>query len=400
MRPLHIVVSMHYNLTTMYTRKLSPPSHSFFLFGPRATGKTTWLRNSINAGLWINLLLDDELIPILTSTVQFRAQVDALTPGSWVVIDEVQKAPTLLNHIHDIISLRGDQIRFALTGSSARKLRRLDANLLAGRVIQRNFFPLTFSELGEQYSVDSAMTIGLLPGIVSQPTVAIEMLEAYVATYIKEEIRQEALVKDIASFSRFVRVSSLLNGQLLSLSNVARDAGVARATVERYFDILVDTLIAVRVPAWQPRAKVREVAQPKFYIFDCGVVRALQGLIREKPRDYEKGALLETLVLHELRAAISYLNVGGEIYHWRTSGGAEIDFVWQRGEAAIGIELKTSSTWRSDFGKSLRPLLKERKLTRGLVIYRGNHLASEQGVEGMPLESFLARLWNGEILVK
>ena len=382
----------------MYTRSLSHPNHSFFLFGPRATGKTTWLRQSLRAKIWVNLLLDEELIPILTDQSQFRAQVDALPADSWVVIDEVQKAPTLLNHVHDIISLRGDEIQFALSGSSARKLRRLEGNLLAGRVIQRNFFPLTFSELGAEYSTDSAMTIGLLPGIVSRPQVATEMLEAYVATYLKEEIRQEALVKDIASFTRFLRVASILNGQLLSLSSVAREAGVARTTVERYFDILVDTLVATLVPAWQPRAKVREVTQPKFYLFDCGVARALQGLVREKPRDYEIGVLLETLILHELRAANSYLNCGGEIYHWRTSGGSEIDFIWQRGTTTVGIEVKNSSTWRSDFGKALRSLVKEKKLTRGVVIYRGKHPTLDDGIEGLPLEDFLARLWDGEIL--
>jgi predicted AAA+ superfamily ATPase len=265
---------MHCNLPTMNNRLLTTPNHSFFLFGARATGKTTWLRSSLQAQLWVNLLLDEELIPLLTSQAQFRAQVDALQAGAWVVIDEVQKAPTLLNHVHDTISLRGDEIRFALSGSSARKLRPLEANLLAGRVIQRNFFPLTFSELGPDYSAESAMTIGLLPGIVSRPAIASEMLEAYVATYLKEEIRQEALVKDIASFTRFLRIASIVNGQLLSLSNVAREAAVARSTVERYFEILVDTLVAILVPKWQPRAKVREVAQPKFYLFDCGVARA------------------------------------------------------------------------------------------------------------------------------
>jgi predicted AAA+ superfamily ATPase len=389
---------MYYNLTTMYNRSLKPQNHSFFLFGPRATGKTTWLRGAVKAQLWVNLLLDEELIPLLTSQAQFRAQVEALPAGSWVVIDEVQKAPNLLNHVHDIISLRGDEIQFALSGSSARKLRRLDVNLLAGRVLQRNFFPLTFSELGSDYSAESAMSIGLLPGIVSRPAIAGEMLEAYVATYLKEEIRQEALVKDIASFTRFLRVVSILNGQVISLSNVARDAGAARTTVERYFEILVDTLVATLVPAWQPRAKVREIAQPKFYLFDCGVVRALQGIAGQQPRDYELGALLETLILHELRAAISYRNLGGDIYHWRTSGGSEIDFIWQRGEISIGIEVKNSSTWRSDFGKAMRPLLNENKLSRGIVIYRGKHPTLDKGVEGLPLEVFLSRLWGGDII--
>jgi predicted AAA+ superfamily ATPase len=382
----------------MYKRSLTCPQNSFFLFGPRATGKTTWLRTSLQAQLWVNLLLDEELIPILTSPAQFRAQVDALPAGSWVVIDEVQKAPALLNHVHDIISLRGDEIRFALSGSSARKLRRLEVNLLAGRVIQRSFFPLTFSELGSDYSIESAMTIGLLPGVMSHPEVTSDMLEAYVGTYLKEEIRQEALVKDIASFTRFLRIASILNGQILSFSNVAREAGVARTTVERYFEILVDTLVATLVPAWQPRAKVREVTQPKFYLFDCGVVRALQGLIRDQPREYEKGILLETLVLHELRAAIAYRNCGGDIYHWRTSGGSEIDFIWQRGPHAIAIEVKNSPIWRSDFGKAMRPLLKEKKLSRGFVIYRGKHPTIDDGVEGLPIELFLTQLWNGDIV--
>ena len=138
---IYTAVIIACNLPTMYNRRLTAPNHSFFLFGPRATGKTTWLRNQVSAGLWVNLLLDEELIPILTSQVQFRAQVNALPAGSWVVIDEVHKAPSLLNHIQDIISLRGDDIRFALSGSSARKLRRMNVNLLAGRVIQRNSFP-------------------------------------------------------------------------------------------------------------------------------------------------------------------------------------------------------------------------------------------------------------------
>ena len=160
----------------------------------------------------------------------------------------------------------------------------------------------------------------------------------------------------------------------------------------------MDTLVATLVPAWQPRAKVREIAQPKFYIFDCGVARALQGLVRERPRDYEAGILLETLILHELRAAISYRNFGGDIYHWRTSGGSEIDFIWQRGEIAIGIEVKNACSWRSDFGKAMRPLLNEKKLSRALVVYRGKHPTLDDGVEGLPLAEFLSRLWGGNII--
>lgn len=347
---------MHCNLATTYNRVLSAPNHSFFLFGPRATGKTTWLRNSLQAKLWVNLLLDEELIPILPSQAQFRAQADALPPGSWVVIDEVQKGPTLLNQVHAIISRRGDEVRFALSGSSARKPAGSKPTYSQAGSFKKKFLPLTFSELRVDYSADSALTIGLLPGIVSRPPVASEMLEAYVGTYLKEEIRQETLVKDMASFTRFLHIASVLDGQLLSFSNVAREAGDARTTVARYFEILVDTLVAVLIPAWQPRAKVREVAQPRFYLFDYGVAHALQGLTRDKPLEYERGALLDTLVLHELRAAISYRSCGGEIYHWRTSGGSEMDFIWRRGSKSIGSEIKTLLPLRTQTLPSYRHL--------------------------------------------
>ena len=384
----------------MYTRTLISPNHSFFLFGPRATGKTTWLRNTIKSSLWLNLLLDEELIPVLNNTSEFRARIDALPKESWIVIDEVQKAPALLNHVHDVISLRGDELKFALSGSSARKLKKLEVNLLAGRVVQWLFFPLTFAELKEEYDINLALSRGLLPGIVSRPDAAVEMLEAYVGMYLKEEIRQEALVKDIASFSRFLRVASIMNGQILSYSNIAREAGVARSTIERYFQILEDTLIGTLVQAWQPRAKVREVTQPKFFFFDCGVLRAIKGDLRQPVSDYEKGFLLETLMLHEMRAAISYLQLGGEIFHWRTSAGSEIDFIYQRGTFSVGIEVKASQKWRPEYGKSLKGLLSEQKIARGIVLYDGEYRTLSNGVEGIPFKEFLKDLWEGAIFTR
>lgn len=205
----------------------------------------------------------------------FRAEVDALPDGSWVVIDEVQRIPSLLRQVHDIISLRGAGIRFALSGSSARKLRRLDVDMLAGRAIERRLFPLTRVEIGDGFELNRALQFGTLPTVWLDPNYAVDILEAYVSTYLNQEIQREALVDDIGSFHRFLRVAAILNGATLNLSSVARDAGVARSAVGRYFDTLVDTLVAFRLEGWQPRAKVRETHAPKVYFFDPGVVRAL-----------------------------------------------------------------------------------------------------------------------------
>ena len=229
--------------------------------------------------------------------------------------------------MHGLIADHGARYRFALSGSSARKLRRLDVNLLAGRAINRTFFPLTSAELDFRFDVDDVLQFGMLPSVRSEPRHAIDILEAYSANYIKEEIQQEALVKNLDSFTRFLEIAALINGQVANTSGIARDAGVPRPTVQRYFEVLTDTLIGVWLPAWRPRAKVKEVAHPKFYFFDTGVVRALLQRLREPLEAAERGHMLETLVLHELRAAISIATVGGTIAYWRTPSGSEVDFI-------------------------------------------------------------------------
>ena len=197
---------LHDKVPTMYARTATVPDHSFFLFGPRATGKTTWLRHHLGDALWFNLLLEDDYLPLLASSRPFRERVEAAAPGSWVVVDEVQRLPGLLNEVHDLISRHGDRYKFALSGSSARKLRRLDVNLLAGRVIERAMFPLTAGELGPDFDLDSVLRFGSLPGIWSDAPYRVEKLRAYVHTYLRQEIQQEALVKDLGSFHRFLRI--------------------------------------------------------------------------------------------------------------------------------------------------------------------------------------------------
>jgi predicted AAA+ superfamily ATPase len=307
-------------------------------------------------------------------------------PSDWVAVDEV----------HGLIARHGRRHPFALCGSSARKLRRLDANLLAGRVISRSFFPLTLAETEYRTSIDDALRIGMSPGVCSEPSIAVETLEAYAANYVHQEIQHAALTKDLAGFARFLMVAALLNGQPVSTSNVASEAGVARTTVPRHFQILVDTLIGRQAPAWQPRIKVREVAHPRFYFFDPGVARAVAGRVRAPVHESEAGALLETWVLHELRAHMQFAKTGGEVHWYRTGGGAEVDFVWQGPDPSVGIEVKASERWRPESGAALRELLERKAIRRAVAVYLGERPQLGRGVLFLPARDFAQQL--GELL--
>lgn len=380
----------------MYARAATVPDHSFFLFGPRATGKTTWLRRHLPDALWFNLLLDDDYLPLLGSARLFRERVEAQPTGSWVVVDEVQRLPGLLNEVHDLISRHGSGYTFALSGSSARKLRRLDVNLLAGRVIERAMLPLVAHELGPDFVLDTALRFGTLPGVYSEAAYRVEKLRAYVHTYLRQEIQQEALVKDLGSFHRFLKVAALMHGQVVNQAAISRDAAVARATVQRFFDTLVDTLVGSFLPAWQPKAKVREYRKPKFYFFDPGVVRAILDLADEPLADGDAGALLEGLILHELRAAISYQGLGGEISYWSVPGSKEVDFVWSKGSRRVAVEVKSSRKWRTEYASTVNELLDAGLLTRGFVVYRGGERYRSGRVTALPVVDFLHLLYTEE----
>lgn len=384
-------------MTAMYTRLLSPPNHSFFLFGPRGTGKTTWLKKTFQGAKWFDLLRSEELLKLMRKPQQLRFEIEALKKGYWIVIDEIQKLPLLLNEIHSIIADHGNKYKFALSGSSARKLKRLDANLLAGRVFNRKFFPLTGAELNYDFAVDDLLRYGTLPKVCAEPRNRIDILEAYAANYIREEIQQEALVQNLASFSRFLEVAAVMNGQIVNASNIARDAGVARPTVQRYFDTLTDTLIGTWLPAWRPKAKVKEVSHPKFYFFDPGVVRAVQNRLREPLESAERGFLLETLVFHELRAHINIAGCGGELFYWGTPSRSEIDFIWRRGKKAFGFEVKASSGWKTQYGSALNQLFSEGRLQKCFAVYLGDIRLKDRAIHILPVKDFMKDLVEGKI---
>ncbi len=382
----------------MFTRRIPLPERSFFLLGPRGTGKTTWLRQVLPHALWFDLLRTRTFLELSQSPDLFRQQVEAWPRGSWVVVDEVQRIPALLNEVHALIAEHGRRYRFALSGSSARTRRRLDVNLLAGRAINRQFFPLTAAELNFDIDLDRVLRFGLLPQIQSDVDHAVDALDAYVSNYLREEIQQEALVRRLDSFARFLQVAALMNGQVANVAGIARDAAVARPTVQGYFDTLADTLIGIWLPAWRRRAKVKEVASPKFYLFDPGVTRALAGRLREPLDGVERGFLLETWILHELRAAIAFQNLGGDLRYWRTPSGAEVDFVWTRATRAIGIEVKASARWRSEFGGPLKSLLADRIVRSGIGVYTGTAELKDGALRVLPLKKFLMELAAGNIL--
>jgi predicted AAA+ superfamily ATPase len=382
----------------VFTRAYSLPKGSFFLFGPRATGKTTWLRSVLPSALWIDLLRLQEVLALTRQPDLFRSRVEALPAGSWVVIDEIQRLPQLLDEVHSLIATHPGRFRFAMLGSSARKLRRLDVNLLAGRAIRREFFPLTGREMDYDFALAELLAFGTLPAIRTDVRHAVDVLDAYASTYLREEIQQESLIRDLPSFSRFLEVAALANGQVTSVASIARDAGVARPTVQRYFDVLVDTLIGLWVRPWKASARVKEVGHPRFYFFDTGVVRALRGATREPLERAEGGPLLETLVLHELRAHMAIAGTGGEITYWGTPSGGEIDFIWRRGKRAVGIEVKASNRYRSEDAATLREFLQRKLLGSAYVVYDGRDVLQDGGITVLPVAELMRRLARGDVI--
>jgi uncharacterized protein len=382
----------------MYARLLKPLGTSFFLFGPRGTGKSSWLEAAYTDAVRFDFLRNEVLLRYLGEPERFRREVEGLPKGAWVVLDEVQKVPALLDAVHAVMQARRNEIKFCMTGSSARKLRHGNANLLAGRAVQRSFFPLVSVELGDEFDLELCLRFGTLPLVWVHPEGAVGTLEAYVGTYLKEEIQQEALARNLQTFTRFLKVAALMNGQVTNVAGVARDAGIARTSVERHFEVLFDTLIGFWVPGWQPRIKVRERQSPKFYFFDCGVVRAILGTLRDPLDSTERGVMFETFTAHQLRAAMSYLDTGGELSYYRTPAGVEVDFIWTRGKHAIGFEVKSGTEWRREYGKGLLELLANKSISAAYGIYRGDRTFSDSGIKVLSFQKFSDLLFDRKVL--
>ncbi|MGE5336058.1 MAG: ATP-binding protein [Nitrososphaerota archaeon] len=368
-----------------------PPEDSFFLFGLRGVGKSTWVRQTFPDAHRFDLLDEGLHQGLLADPGQFAGELRRLDPGSWVVVDEIQRLPSLLNEVHRFIEERG--LRFALLGSSARKVRAAGVNLLGGRALWREMFPLTPEELGEEFDLDQALEVGSLPLVLASDSPH-ETLRAYVQLYLREEIKGEALVRNLPGFVRFLPVAGLFHGQVLNIAGVARDAGVARTTVEGYLDVLEDTLLARRLPAYEARLRARERKHPKLYWVDQGVARAAKGTHAPVVPE-ERGHLLEGWVHTLLRTYMAERALADEISYWASGGSKrlEVDFLLRRGEQLCALEVKAAGRVHSGDFAGLRAIGELPGLRRRVLIHRGERpTRSEDGIDAWPVESFLEAL--------
>ncbi len=380
----------------MFPRLLSAPAQSAFLFGPRATGKSTWLRQHYSDATFYDLLDTSEALRLNKEPETLFRELSALAPESVVVIDEVQKAPTLLNEVHRLIESRG--LRFLLSGSSARKLRRGGVNLLAGRALMLQMFPLVSAERGFGFDIAQTLRYGALPLAVTGADPE-GYLRAYAETYLEQEIRAEALTRNIGAFARFLEIAARQNGQATNASAIARDAGISRHTVQSHFEILVDTLIGHWLPAWKLKSATKQVQHSKFYFFDSGVARALSGRLPYPPTQEELGPLLETFILHELRAYLSYTGRHYIPHYWRTYDGVEVDLLCETTKGYTAIEIKAASRWEKRFNRGLHRLRQDlgRDKTQCYGVYLGDREALWDDIHILPATDFLQRLWDGQI---
>lgn len=375
----------------MFERLLKKPlasRKSFFLFGPRGVGKTTWLKHHLPQALFVNLLQAEFHTPLAADP----GRLEALIPpdyDDWVIIDEIQRLPALLNEVHNLIEVR--RLNFILTGSSARTLRRKGVNLLAGRALTYHMHPLTTVEQQNAFSLRDSLQFGHLPARFSENDPA-KYLKDYVQTYLREEVMQESLTRNIGHFSRFLEVASFCQGGTLNMSNIAREAHIKRPVAENYFSILEDLLIATRLPVFARKAKRKLVSQRKFYFFDAGPWRAIRPLgVLDSEAEID-GPALETLVLQELRALNDYRGYDYQIFFWRTRNNLEIDFILDGPHGLLAIEIKRSTQIQPKETRALREFKKDYPDAQCFIFYGGTAPLYLGDITALPLERALKNL--------
>lgn len=361
---------------------------SCFLFGPRQTGKSWLIRKHLADHKIYNLLESETFLKLNRSPQTLREEYAASeVKDKIIVIDEVQKIPELLNEVHLMMENYG--VHFLLTGSSARKLRRGGVNLLGGRARMKHLYPLSFIELQGQFDLVKAVNHGLLPSIYFSNDVEPD-LAAYVGTYLKEEIAAEGVTRNVPAFGRFLEVAALCNGQLINYAKIANDAQVSRSTIQEYFQILKDTLIADEVTCWNKTIKRKPLSTSKFYFFDPGVVRILQNRSPIRMGSPEFGEAFETLIYHELKTYSEYSDVG-EVCYWRSQAGTEVDFILSDTTA---IEVKASKTIGPQDLKSLRFLREEGLLKHYILVCLEDQPRVVDDIQIVPWKMFLEKLWS------
>lgn len=365
--------------------------NSLFIFGPRGTGKTSWLKENLSKGKYIYIdLLEGATFRTLQGHPEKIHEYIPPKYKNWIVIDEVQKVPAILDEVHRLIEK--EKYRFILTGSSARKLKRDGANLLAGRAIRYTMHPFVIQELGSTFDLPYALKFGLLPAVYSYDDPA-GYLATYIDIYLREEVMQEGLTRNISAFSRFLEVASFSQGQIINASSIAREVGVDRQVIQNYFSILYDLLLASTLPAFTKRAKRRLITADKFYYFDAGVYQQLRpkGFL-DLPSEIN-GAGLETLFYQSVSAFIAYRKLDYKTYYWKTASGVEVDFVIYGKNTLLAFEIKHSSHIHSTMLTGLKHFKEDYSTAKCFVLYLGEKtLYLKDEITAVPFSDGLKKL--------
>lgn len=382
----------------MYSRLINlpkRPKQSLFLWGPRQTGKTTLLKQIYPKAFRVDLLKSDVLMRYLQKPETFREEVMALNAGRLVVVDEIQKAPVLLDEIHYLIQEQGRV--FVLCGSSARKVKRGHANLLGGRAIRYELLGLTSKEIGKKFDLDHIINTGPIPSHYDNSKFE-RMLQSYVQDYLREEILQEGLVRRLPVFSDFLRIAAIGDTEIVNLSNIASETGVSVATAREHYSILEDTLMGAFLPAYRVRPKRRTIHAPKFYFRDVGVVNHLAKRGQIKRGSELFGKAFENFIFHELSVHQLYSEKLYDISYWRLTSGSEVDFILGKGE--IAIEVKGKEKIVSNDFKGLLNFKQEYPGVKHLIVVSLEKQArlTSHGIAILPYKEFLTKLWQGKYI--
>jgi predicted AAA+ superfamily ATPase len=380
----------------MFQRKQVFPhaeGQSFFFWGARQTGKSTLLKSRYQDSIYIDLLLSHEYHRYLSHPEQLRESLLLAEPTKPVIIDEIQKLPMLLDEIHWLIENKGYQ--FILSGSSPRKLLRSGANLLGGRALRYELYPLSYSEIPE-FDLIKALNHGLMPRHYLGKNYT-RMIEGYIGSYLEDEIMAETKIRHIELFSRFLEKAAFSNGEMVNYTNIATDCAVSSNTVKEYFSILRDTLIGNFVEPFQKKPKRRTVSTPKFYLFDVGIAQHLLKRKNIVPGSVEFGSAFEHFIYHELKTYSQYSGKKFPIYFWRTSSQLEVDFIL--GDHEVAIEIKATDNVLPKHTKGLRALMEEYTIGKHIIVSLDKlPRLLDKEIQSLPWNIFLDKLWEGKII--
>lgn len=367
-------------------------NESAFLWGARQTGKTTLLKTLFPESIYIDLLLNSEFLRFSRQSDLLKQIVEANKPSNPVIIDEIQRLPHLLNDVHWLMTNTDSQ--FILSGSSPRKILRSDVNLLGGRALRYELYPLVYPEF-EEFNLDKILKFGTLPKhyLSKKPE---KLLKAYIGSYLQDEIIQEAKRRNIQAFTSFLEGAALTNGEIVNYSNIASDCGVSSVSIKEYFHILEETLIGRFLPAYKKKQKRRTISSPKFYFFDVGLPNALLNNhnISEKTPAY--GKAFEHYIYTEIFAHKRYSGKDYPIAFWRTATQLEVDFIL--GDHEVAIEVKSGNNIQNKHLKGLKSFSEEFTTKRQIIVCNETYYRKVGKIEIMPVEYFLKTLWAGEIM--